>query len=203
MTRRKLTLKLPRCQYEKTFFQGWPVLYQQGHNYGRSRPQPHVKSPNFPTPSKTPKCDTRVIQIQSQTAFAPQPSQWYESEHGERSIKNNWLKQMNDQKCEKESTQFSRRKYGTNRNLNARPGSGDIYSTGCQDEWFSEPILVFITPSQMENINEFRQFHQHGELRVNVSGGIRNQVFSKGVISVPNNWVPAENCCAVSLARLR
>ena len=69
-----------------------------------------------------------------------------------------------------------RKRYGTKQNFIARPGNGDIYSAGCQDTPLSDTFDQFVAPTQMEHINE-----------IDVFGSIQNQVFSKRVLSVPNN----------------
>ena len=72
------------------------------------------------------------------------------------SIENDWLKQMNDQKCDKESTQMFRRKYGTNQNYILRPGNEDIYAAGRQDKSLTKTINQFVAPTQLEHLNETR-----------------------------------------------
>ena len=68
------------------------------------------------------------------------------------SIKKDWLKQLNNQKCDKEATQMFRKKYGTN--LIARPGNGDIHSAGRQDKPLPKAFDQFWAPTQLEHINE-------------------------------------------------
>ena len=74
------------------------------------------------------------------------------------SIEIDWLKQINYQKCDKESTQMFRRKYGTNQNFIARTGNADIYPAGRQDKSFPRTVDQFLAPTQLEHIDDGRNF---------------------------------------------
>ena len=84
---------------------------------------------------------------------------------------------MNDQKCDKESTQMFRRKYGTNQIFIARPDNADIYPASRRDKSLPQKFNQSVALTQLEHINEGRTFGEHRNLRVSVSGGIRNQFF--------------------------
>ena len=80
------------------------------------------------------------------------------------------------------------KKYGFNQNfIEGILVNGDIYSAGRQDRPLPKTFDYFVDTTQLEHINERRNFRWQRLLRVSVSGSIRNQVFSKRVISVPNN----------------
>ena len=94
---------------------------------------------------------------------------------------------MNDQKCDKESTEMFRRTYWTNQNFIARPGNADIYSAGPQDKPLPQTFNQFVTHAQLEYIDEGRNLGEHRKLRASDTGSIRNQVFSEWLFSVANN----------------
>ena len=98
------------------------------------------------------------------------------------SFENDRLKQMNDQTCDKVSTQKFRRTYGTTQNFIARPGNADIHPVSRQDKWLPQTFNQFVTPTQLEHINEGRNFGEHKKLRDCVSGSIGNQVFSERIL---------------------
>ena len=89
-------------------------------------------------------------------------------------IENEWLKQINNQRCDKKSTQMLRRKNGTNQNFIARPGNVQVYSSGRQGKSLPQTFNQFIAPTQLEHIDEGRYFGEHRKLRVSVSGSTRN-----------------------------
>ena len=73
------------------------------------------------------------------------------------------------------------------RNFIARPGNTDIYSAGRQDKLLTQTFNQFVAPTQLQHIDGGRNLIEHKELRISVSGSIRSQVFSKRVLSLPNN----------------
>ena len=75
LTSQTWTPEISHCQWHKKFAQVWPGRSQHCHNNGRSRPQPHSKSFPSTTSSQTPKCETRILQPQGQTAYAPSATQ--------------------------------------------------------------------------------------------------------------------------------
>ena len=56
--------------------------------------------------------------------------------------------------------------HGTNQNFIARPGNGDIDSTGCQDETLPQTLNQLVTSAQLEYIDEGRNLGEHRKLRV-------------------------------------
>ena len=94
---------------------------------------------------------------------------------------------MNEQTCDKETTQMFRRTYGTNQNFLSRSGNPDIHSAGRQDEPLPQTFNQLVTPAQLEYIDHGRNIGEDRKLRLSVSGSIRNQVLTERVFSVPNN----------------
>ena len=65
---------------------------------------------------------------------------------------------MNDQKCDKVSTQMLLRRYGTKQNFIARPDKADIYPAGRQDKSLSKTINQSVALTQLEHIDGGRNF---------------------------------------------
>ena len=95
--------------------------------------------------------------------------------------------QIINQRRDKEFNQLFRREYGTNQNFIARPCNTHIDSAGHQNKPLPQTFNQVIAPTQLEHIDERRNFGQHRKLGVSVSGSIRNQNFSERALSVPNN----------------
>ena len=62
-----------------------------------------------------------------------------------------------------------RRTNGTNQNFIAPPSNADLYSAGRQDKPLPQTFKQFVTPAQLENIDEERNLGEHNKLRVSVS----------------------------------
>ena len=67
-----------------------------------------------------------------------------------------------------------RRKHGTNQYFIARPGNTHIDPAGRQHKSISKTFNQLIAPTQLEHMNEGRNFGDHRKLRASVSGCIRN-----------------------------
>ena len=80
-----------------------------------------------------------------------------------------------------------------------RPSNSYIDSAGCQDESLPQFFNELIAPTQSKSIDEARHFRQHGQLRIHVSGCIRNQVLPKRIFAVPDYKGSKHNLLSLSL----
>ena len=93
---------------------------------------------------------------------------------------------------------YSVTKKATNQNLIPRPCDVNVHLTGDKSKPGPQLMHQFITPPQTQNFDQRRDLGQNGETRINCPTVISNQVFCKGIFSVPHHqWTPQN---AVSLA---
>ena len=140
-----------------------------------------------PRPHKHASAGTTVLKFQLKLLVRLHPLDNPSQNPWEHSIQNDWLKQINEQRCNKKPTHMLRGTQRINPNFIARPGNSNIDSTGCQDKPLPQTLNQLVTSAQLEYIEQGRNLGEHKKLKVSVSGSIRNQIFSERVFSVPNN----------------
>ena len=81
----------------------------------------------------------------------------------------------------------------------SRDQATDIDLAGCQHESLPEFFHKLVTPTQLKSIDEARDFRQHWQLRIHVSGCIRNQILPKRIFTVPDYKGRKHNSLPLSL----
>ena len=89
-------------------------------------------------------------------------------------------------------------KKATNQNLIPRPCDVNVHLTGDKSKLGPQLMHQFIAPPQTLNLDQRRDLGQNGETRINCPTAISNQVFCKGIFSVPHHQWTLQNAVSLS-----
>ena len=167
-------------------------------NYGYCYPH---KLPSLPRPDEHPSCRAVSRELHTKLPICPNPVNNTRQNPRQHSVQQNGLKQKWNKNPEFTtiSPYAIRRHYGTNQNLIARPGNSHIDLAGRQHKALPQFFYQLVAPTQLQSIDQARDFGQQWQLRIHVSGCIRNQILPKRIFTVPDYKGRKHNSVPLSL----